>query len=202
MVMALESTPDIARPVVPRVFEPVDLSFLLQRVADGDRESLKSIYNLIAPRLFAVLLRMVKRREVAEDLLQDVFVTVWSKAHLFDLKRGSAEVWLFSITRRKAIDRLRISSRETVGALDDVASLEPQSTAYVVTVDAETYMSVKRCLKTLKPDVHEALRLCYLLGLTHEELAVEMKVPLGTAKAWIRRGLAELRDLLHRHEPD
>jgi RNA polymerase sigma-70 factor (ECF subfamily) len=161
--------------------------------------ALKAVHRLIGPRLFAVLIRMVKRREVAEDLLQDVFVTIWTKAHQFDCRRGNAEVWLFSIARRKAVDRLRLSTRESVGLDTDVATLEPQSATYAV-VDAETCMAVKRCLKTLKPDVHQALQLCYALGMTHEELAAEMKVPLGTAKTWVRQGLMQLRDYMTGHE--
>ena len=184
-----------------RVPEPVNLNFLLERVANSDKAALKSLYGLISARLFAVLLRMVRRREVAEDLLQDVFVTVWRKAHQFDVRRGNAETWLFSVTRRKAIDRLRISQREVLGLLDDVATLEPQYEIISGFGDPESYITVRKCLDSLKPDVNRALQLCYTFGLTHEELAAEMQVPVGTAKSWIRRGLAQLRDALSGYEP-
>jgi RNA polymerase sigma-70 factor (ECF subfamily) len=184
----------------PRVSEPADLNALLESVATGDKPALKTLYNLISARLFAVLLRMVRRRDVAEDLLQDVFLTVWRKAHQFDARRGNAEVWLFSVTRRKAIDRLRISMRETVGLYDDVAITEPQSDVYAGFGDTENYISVRKCLKDLRPDVHRALQLCYVFGLTHEELAEEMQVPVGTAKSWVRRGLAQLKESLSGHE--
>lgn len=183
----------------PCVSEPDGLNSLLERVASGDRPALKSLYGQIAGRLFAVLLRMVSRREVAEDLLQDVFVTVWRKAHQFDVRRGNAEAWLFSITRRKAIDRLRISYREVVGRDEDVATLETCSDPYGGWCDTEMHMTVRACLQTLRPDVHRALQLCYTYGLTHEELAAEMKVPVGTAKSWVRRGLAHIRDSLTEH---
>ncbi|MGA9657890.1 MAG: sigma-70 family RNA polymerase sigma factor [Asticcacaulis sp.] len=179
--------------------EPADLNLLLERVATGDRAALKSVYTLISSRLFAVLIRMVRRREVAEDLLQDVFVTVWRKAHQFDAGRGNAEVWLFSITRRKAIDRLRISHRETLGLIEDVATYEAQPDACAEWTQRETYISVQKCLADLKPDVNRALHLCYTYGLTHEELAVEMGVPVGTAKSWIRRGLAQMKVYLDEH---
>ncbi|WP_443749809.1 RNA polymerase sigma factor [Asticcacaulis solisilvae] len=181
--------------------EPASLNMLLERVAEGDKPALKSLYGQVAARLFAVLLRMVNRREVAEDLLQDVFVTVWRKAHQFDARRGSAEAWLFSMTRRKAIDRLRISYREVVGRDEDIAMLEPYSDGYGGWHDTETHMTIRACLKTLRPDVHRALQLCYTYGLTHEELAAEMKVPVGTAKSWVRRGLAQIRDSLNGHGP-
>jgi RNA polymerase sigma-70 factor (ECF subfamily) len=186
--------------VSPRVTEPVNLNFLLERIANGDKPALKSLYGLISPRLFAVLLRMVRRREIAEDLLQDVFVTVWRKASQFDSRRGNAEAWLFSVTRRKAIDRLRISHREVIGLSADVATLEPQSDIYAGWSDTESHMAVRKCLTTLKPDVNRALELCYKFGLTHEELAAELKVPVGTAKSWVRRGLAQLKESLDGYE--
>lgn len=174
--------------------DAVNLNFLIERVAEHDRSALKSLYGLISPRLFAVLLRMVRRREVAEDLLQDVFVTVWKKAHLFDVARGNAYAWLFSMTRRKAIDRLRISSREVLGGdSDDICFDAEPDTRWT---EAENHIALKRGLQTLRPEVHRALQLCYTYGLTHEELAVEMKVPVGTAKSWVRRGLAQLRECL------
>lgn len=199
MITALDAVAPAPARVAPPVTEGVDLNFLIERVAARDASALKAVHRLIGPRLFAVLIRMVKRRDVAEDLLQDVFVTIWSKAHQFDVRRGNAEVWLFSITRRKAIDRLRISMRESVGADMDVATAEPQSSIHAP-VDAETCISVRRCLNMLKPDVHRALRLCYALGMTHEELAAEMKVPLGTAKTWVRQGLLQMKDYLTGHE--
>ena len=199
IIAAIE--PTAAAPAqAARMAEPVNLNFLLERVAEGDKSALKSLYILISPRLFAVLMRMVRRREVAEDLLQDVFVTVWRKAFQFDCRRGNAEVWLFSITRRKAIDRLRISYRERLGLIDDVATLEPQSDIYAGWPFTETHITVRRCLANLKPDVTRALELCYTYGLTHEELAAEMQVPVGTAKSWIRRGLAQMKEYLDGNE--
>ncbi|MDV6331149.1 RNA polymerase sigma factor [Asticcacaulis sp. 201] len=200
MISVLE--PAVVSPPKPRVrvVELVNLNFLLERVANGDKPALKSLYDLISARLFSVLLRMVRRREVAEDLLQDVFVTVWCKAHQFDARRGNAEAWLFSMTRRKAIDRLRISYREVIGLTEDVATLEPQSDIYTGWNDTEVHMAVRHCMMTLKPDVNRALELCYKFGFTHEELAAELKVPVGTAKSWVRRGLAQLKDALDEYE--
>lgn len=182
-----------ARPIVN---EPVNLNFLLERIAEGDKTALKTLYNLTMPRLSAVLVRMVRRQEVADELLQDVFVTVWSKASQFDVRRGSAEVWLFSIARRKAIDRLRISRREVLGLEDDIATLEPHSDIYFTGTDIETTLAVKHCIADLTPEVKKAMQLCYTFGLTHEELAEVMKVPVGTAKSWVRKGVMHLKDCL------
>lgn len=202
MGIALHDTSAAAIPAkaVRIMGETPTLNLLLERIAGGHKPALKSLYELISPRLFAILLRMVKRREVAEDLLQDVFVTIWRKAHQFDVRRGNAESWLFSMTRRKAIDRLRISYRESPGLAADAATVDVVSDIYAGWSDAENFMAVRRCLENLKPDVIRALCLCYGLGLTHEELALEMNVPVGTAKSWVRRGLAQLREYLDGHE--
>lgn len=184
----------VAKTVMPADTDVINLNFLIERVAEGDRPALKTLYNLISPRLFAILLRMVRRREVAEDLLQDVFVTIWKKAPSFDVTRGNAYAWLFSMTRRKAIDRLRLSYREVLsGDAEDLVLAGQTDTRWN---DAEIHIALKRALQGLKPDVRRALQLCYTLGLTHEELAGEMQVPVGTAKSWVRRGLAQLKECL------
>ncbi|MBP2157852.1 MULTISPECIES: sigma-70 family RNA polymerase sigma factor [Asticcacaulis] len=170
------------------------LNTLLIRVAEGDPTALKALYQDTAGRLFAILTRMVKRRDVAEELLQDTFVTVWQKASQFDPERGEANAWLSSIARRKAIDRLRVSQREKIGLdaiFDCVGASEERES---VPVDPETRITLSHLRKYLKPDVNRALELCYVIGLTHEELAEELNVPLGTAKSWVRRGLNQLKD--------
>ncbi len=181
-------------PILFSVADSFNLDFLLPRIACGDRDALKSLYGRISPHLFGILLRMVRRRDVAEDILHDVFVTVWHKAYQFDARRGCAQAWLIAMTRRKAIDRLRRAAREVVGADEDVAGMELQDA--VGWTDTTMCLAVRRGLGTLKPEFNRALELCYEYGLTHEEVAREMKVPLGTAKSWVRRGLAELRECL------
>lgn len=177
---------------IPTACEP-DLDGLLQAVATGDRQALKALYDIISPRLFAILLRMVRRRDIAEELLHDTFVTIWKKAHQFDCRRGNARAWLFSMTRRKAIDRLRVADRERLGLDDDIASLEQADESWASRLDSETHITLARAVDALRPEVRRAVRLCYYHGLTHEELAYEMEVPLGTAKSWIKRGLAQMK---------
>ena len=170
------------------------LNAQLLRVAERDPSALKAVYDVTAGRLLAILNRMVQQRDVAEDLLQETFVTVWQKATQFDPERGDACAWLSAIARRKAIDRLRVSQREISGldaVLDCIeAGVDPERIA----IDPETRITLSHLRKYLKPEVNRALELCYVVGLTHEELAEEMNVPLGTAKSWVRRGLNQLKD--------
>lgn len=181
------------RPCISASDDEPDLDRLLTAIAVGDRQALKSLYGAIAPRLFAILVRMVRRREVAEDLLQDTFVTIWKKAHQFDSRRGNARAWLFSMTRRKAIDRLRVANRESLGLEGDVASFDSTDELWAPGLDSETQITLGRAIDALRPEVSRAMKLCYYHGLTHEELADELKVPLGTAKSWIKRGLAQMK---------
>ncbi len=173
-----------------------DLNMLLPKVAEGDRSALKAIYDEAAPRLFAILMRMVRRREAAEDLLQDTFVTIWSKAYQFDALRGDAQAWLSAIARRKAIDRLRVVNREITGLDAVIDSLTNRPDRTYGDLDAETHLTLRTQQQLLKPEINRAIELCYGLGLTHEELADELNVPLGTAKSWLRRGLAQLKESL------
>lgn len=196
MAAVLEVVPVTAKAAGLRVSEPPNLNTLLERIASRDRVALKTLYTHAMPRLYALLLRMVRRPEVADDLMQDVFVTVWTKAYQFDAGRGSAEVWLYSIARRKAIDRLRLSHREMLGITQDAATFEWPTAVFADEVDRETFLTVQNCLETLTPDIKKAMQLCYTFGLTHEELAAEMRVPVGTAKTWVRKGLLHLKECL------
>ena len=183
-------------PAVTQPAQRSDLNLLLNNVAAGNRTALKALYHAAGPRLFAVLVRMTRSREIAEDLLQDTFVSIWRKAYQFDAARGNAMTWLYSIARRKAIDRLRMSNREVIGVLEDVACDDNAFDVPVDAVDAESKISMQRYLETLKPDIRRAIRLCYAYGFTHEELATHLNVPLGTAKSWVKQGLQRLKLLM------
>ncbi len=170
-----------------------DRDCALAKIACGDRNALKCLHHDVAPQIFGVLLRIVRERQAAEDLLQETFVTIWTKAHLFDAERGSADAWLFAIARRKAIDRIRRFGREPVTFVEDFDVNHVNIASTPSTPDPETGMTIRRCLAGLGPNIRKALILSFAYGLTHEELAATMHVPLGTAKTWIRRGIAELR---------
>ncbi len=177
------------KPVANHLMDDSKLSLLLQDVTDGDKAALKGVYDLTANRLFKLLLRIVGRREIAEDLLQDVFITVWQKAGQFDASRGSASGWLLSLTRRKAIDFLRSVKRENLCDDTDVAGEDRGSDWNRMNIDMRLHIHMRK----LRPDYSRALMLCFQLGLTHEELAEHLDVPLGTAKSFVKRGIAELK---------
>jgi RNA polymerase sigma-70 factor (ECF subfamily) len=174
------------------------LAAALVRVAAGDRAALRMVYQDTSAKLFGVLLRILNDRSEAEDVLQDVFVTVWRKAASFDPGKASPITWLVTIARNRAIDRLRSSgaSRRTepIEAADDVRDPAPVAAEHVER--AQEQHRLVHCLEELEARHAAAIRAAFLDGATYEELAQRMSVPLGTMKSWIRRGLLKLRACL------
>ncbi len=172
----------------------------LARVAAGDRAALRLVYQDTSAKLFGVCLRILNDRGEAEDVLQDVYVTVWRKAAAFDPGRASPITWLVAIARNRAIDRLRSSAvsrrMEPIEAADAVSDPSPGAVERVEL--AQQQRRLAGCLEELEARQAAAIRAAFLDGATYEELAARMSVPLGTMKSWIRRGLLKLRACLER----
>src|SRR4051794_40914266 len=176
------------------------LAAALARVAGGDRAALRIVYQDTSAKLFGVCLRILNDRSEAEDVLQDVYVTVWRKAASFDPARASPITWLVAIARNRAIDRLRSSAgsrrSEPIESAEDVRDDAPGALDLVVA--AEQQERLKTCLGELEERHSAVIRSAFLDGVTYEQLAQRMEVPLGTMKSWIRRGLMKLRTCLER----
>jgi RNA polymerase sigma-70 factor (ECF subfamily) len=174
-----------------------ELEMLLARCAAGDAAALETLYARTAPMLLAILMRMLRRRDAAEDALQDVFVSVWQRARQFDPIRGRPLAWLISMTRYRAID-LQRASRPAV-ALSEVSALEPRLQSEDALDGAEMLGAgalLLRCLEQLAAPQRRCLVLAYQEGLTHSEIARAVNEPLGTVKSWVRRSLLALRRCL------
>ena len=177
--------------------DSAELEALLARCAARDRTALATLYARVAPLLLAVLTRMLKRRDAAEDALQDVFVSVWQRAHQFDPIRGRPLAWLVSMARYRAID-LQRAARPAL-ALSDVSTLEPQLQSQSPAEGGEllgTGALLLRCLEQIAAPQRRCLMLAYQDGLTHSEIARAVNEPLGTVKSWVRRSLIALRRCL------
>ncbi len=179
-----------------------DHAAALAACARGERWALRALYEHEASRLLGVALRIVRDRGRAEDVLHDAFVSVWTRASSFDAARGSARGWIHSIVRHRALDVVRAGARE-VGA--DEEALEAMDTqASMAAADAvasalELRASLGRlehCLEALEPSRRACIVLAYVDGCSHGEISARLSTPLGTVKAWIRRGLAALRECL------
>jgi RNA polymerase sigma-70 factor (ECF subfamily) len=167
---------------------------LLRRCAGSDSVALQRLYELTAPTLFACLTRMLRRRSLAEEVLQDVFVTIWQHAGHFRPERGRPMTWLMSIARYRAIDLLR---HERLGAV--LVTDIPQGASVVEESeeDASAFLPgarlLERCLALLTREQRHCLELAFVGGSSHADIARRMGSPLGTVKSWIRRALQSLR---------
>lgn len=167
-------------------------------LSSGDRSALSAIYELTSAKLFGTILRIVRSRERAEDLLQDVYVRVWRKASTFDPAKGKPMTWLCTIARNIALNDVRRARRSAEIASDVLPEIEDEdlqpSDEWLC--DKQDFIALKHCLETLSSDHRRSIVMAYFEGYTHSELADETDVPLGTMKSWIRRGLAGLRGCL------
>lgn len=182
------------------------LDVWLKAVAAGDRKAFAKLYAATSGRIFAVLLRVLQRRELAEEALQDSYVRIWLKASSFDPDKSAALTWMSSIARHRALDLLRShQAEESLPMSDDQGSESPLPRSVFVderenpgerAEEDQALERLQRCMKHMDPAQRRALELAYFDGYTHEELAEIMQVPLGTVKARIRRGLARLRGVI------
>ena len=170
---------------------------LLADTAQGNRAAFQQLYRVSSPRLFAVALRLMCRRDLAEDVLQDAYVSIWRKAGQYRPDRGEPLAWMCRIVRNRAIDKLRAEApRREMAKLEDVpesALADPESEN---ASPERPGASLRACLGKLKADQRRSIILAFYYGMSHDELAAHMDVPLGTVKSWIRRGLLQLKDQL------
>ncbi|HZQ01457.1 MAG TPA: sigma-70 family RNA polymerase sigma factor [Reyranella sp.] len=171
------------------------LALLLADIAAGSEPSFARLYELTAGRLLSIARGIVGgRSDVAEDILQESFIRVWRWAHRFDPGKGMAYAWLVRIVRNRALSaREQLHRREDGHGEPDAETLvaeeiDPADRA----LQSEQARRVKSCLANLPANHRRSVSLVYFEGLTHRELAERLGVQLGTAKSWVRRGLAQM----------
>jgi RNA polymerase sigma factor (sigma-70 family) len=186
-----------------------DLSRLLARASLGDRAAFATLYQRTSPHLFAVVLRINRDRAQAEDVLQEVYINVWRAAKTFDAAQSQPLTWLTSIARNRAIDSLRRSQARPqiqVQRASENADAEEDS-VYDTVADsaagplellsrAADARALGNCMERLTSLQRQSLALAFYQGLSHAEVAEQMRQPLGTVKSWVRRALLGLKDCL------
>ena len=170
------------------------LADYLDRIAVGDKARFEALYRLTAPRLWAVVRRMVVQKQPAEDVLQETYLTIWRKAHLFDRTAGDALGWMTTIARHRAIVWLRQPGNAARKGI--IARAFEDDEAIAAEGTPEGSVLFKELMDRLTCDQRESLLLVYLYGMTQEEISIALDVPLGTIKSRVRRGLIALKDLL------
>jgi RNA polymerase sigma-70 factor (ECF subfamily) len=158
---------------------------LVESVARGSRLALKRLYDLESRRLYGIALRIVRRPEVAADVLQEAFIQIWQNARSYSQERGAAEAWLTGIVRFRALDAVRKTGREVLsGDVIERIGAEAEASA------------LRRCLGNLDDVQRRSVVLAFVDGYSHAEIAARIAEPLGTVKSRIRRGLAALKKCL------
>jgi RNA polymerase sigma factor (sigma-70 family) len=185
-----------------------ELSRLLARSGLGDRAAFAQLYERSSAHLFGVILRINRDRAQAEDVLQEVFVNVWRAAQSFDAAQSQPLTWLTSIARNRAIDSLRrkqaepqtqpaplsADADEERDVYDDVADTAPGPLALLS--QASDARALSRCMEGLSAQQRQSVALAFYDGLSHAEVAEQMRQPLGTVKSWVRRALLALKSCL------
>ena len=178
------------------------LAALLSRVSLSDQRAFEELYRLTSAHLYAVALRIVGERAIAEEIVQEAYVNVWHHAGTYDAARSQPLTWLMAIARNRALDLKRRREVDTMGlpgADDNGPGIEfpadgpPPVDLLLAGADAR---AIRDCIETLEPGPRQAIALAFFHGLSHGELAAHLREPLGTVKSWIRRGLGKLRRCL------
>jgi RNA polymerase sigma factor (sigma-70 family) len=174
-----------------------EVTAIIGRCATGDRTALKRLFDTEAPRMIGVAERILRRRALAEEAMQDAFVQVWRRASSFDPKLGSGRTWLYTILRNRSLNILRNESRTELSSDDaqfDRPSEDDDPETVVMKLGEATRL--RACLEKLEPARRKAIVMAYSSGLSHGELAGRLNLPLGTIKSWIRRGMQTLKECL------
>lgn len=176
---------------------PSDITALLSRVAARDRVAFSDVYRATAPKLYGIILRILHRRDLADEVLQEVYVKIWDRAGDFDSRLSSPMTWMATIARNRALDEIR---RKTPASIEDhpelldVASTEESALAAVMRGEDGRHLA--DCLSKLEANRRQMVVLAYCEGLSRDELAEKFGQPVNTIKTWLRRSLAQLKGCL------
>jgi RNA polymerase sigma-70 factor, ECF subfamily len=182
--------------------DPGELQQLLARTALGDRAAFRQLYEASAPRLLGVALRLLNRRDQAEDVLQEAYVSVWHQAGGYTAAVSAPMTWLTAIVRNRALDLLRSEARHPTEVLDEAEDgahrqlPDDRPNPLGLLEQAASALQIRGCLASIDGPQKQCLALAYYHGLSHSELAAQLGSPVGSVKVWLRRGLELLRRCL------
>ncbi len=178
---------------------PARLAGLLAQCALRDQRAFADLYRLTSPKLYGVALRILRRQDWAEEVLQECYVSIWNHAANYAVQKSAPLTWMTSIVRNRCLDWLRRPRPEATGDEYDIAVEAWQDDApgpmeqMLASSDAA---ALARCLQQLESKQRQSIMLAFFNGLSHSELATHMRQPLGTVKTWVRRGLERLKGCL------
>jgi RNA polymerase sigma-70 factor (ECF subfamily) len=181
----------------PEVEKEVEL---LRRISNGDGSALSSFYDLYSGLLFSIAVKVLNDAKEAEDVLQEVFMQIWNKADTYNPLLGKPVSWAVTLTRNKAIDRIRASQRRSQllaqAAVEADLSPDNSPSANERMHGRENAEKIRSVVAALPSDQRRAIELAFYSGLTQDQISKTLQEPLGTIKARIRRGMLKLREKL------
>jgi RNA polymerase sigma-70 factor (ECF subfamily) len=184
--------------------DPLTLQQLLTRVALGERAAFRRLYDMTAPSLFGVALRIVRRRDRAEEVVQDAFVNVWNRAGGYQAAMSAPMTWLSAIVRNRALDEVRSEARHRTQPIEDDErdrageTADEQPSPLAMLEQAADQLAIRDCLAEIEGVQRQCLALAYYHGLSHAEVAAKIGSPIGSVKVWLRRGLQRMKRCLDR----
>lgn len=175
-----------------------ELAGLLAASGLRDRGAFERLYRATSPKLFGVALRILRRRDWAEEILQDCYVSIWHHAQTYNPGLAQPMTWMTSIVRNRCLDWLRRPLLEVADEDDAAANAAPGSLPGPLAEleRATEAAAIRRCLEALDAKHRQSIALAYYDGLSHSEIASRLQAPLGSVKTWVRRGLARLKSCL------
>ena len=177
----------------------LQLADLLAQSALKNHNSFKELYSLTAAKLYGVALRILRRQDWAEEVLQECYVNIWNHAGDYAAAKSAPLTWMTSIVRNRCLDWLRRPRTEATGEEYDVAieAWQDDTPGPMEQLAASSEAAaLARCMQQLEAKQRQSIMLAFFNGLSHTELASHMKQPLGTVKTWVRRGLERLKGCL------
>lgn len=173
---------------------------VIAQAARGEVQALATLYDRYAGLLLSMANRMLGDKTMAEDLVQDVFMEVWRRAHAFDSSRGSVRTWLLVRLRSRALDRLRSARHRREVTVDDVGPREPAPAPEDPELSPDRAL-VRQAIASLPDDQRRVIELSYFQGLSSSEIAAQMGSPLGTVKSRTAAALSKLRAAMSEARP-
>ena len=175
-----------------------DLIEALERTAGGDLAAFKTVYAATSLKLYGIVVRILGRSDLAEEVLQEVYVRVWQRAGDFDAATSSPITWLATIARNRALDEARRNTMRSLEDYPELLEVAGEDNPSAALEQSDELRRLYACLEGLEADKKEIVLLVYHHGLTREEIAIRLARPVATVKTWLRRSLAQLKDCLGR----
>ena len=176
---------------------PAELVWLIAAVAKGDEVAFERLYAATRAKLFGVVLRILRRQDLAEEVIQEAYVKIWNGAGLFNPGLSSPITWMASIARNRAIDVVRkrgeVSIEEEPGAMEVAADSPDPLARREMTEELKRLLE---CIGRLEPDRQKLVLLAYYNGWSREQLAAKFEAPVNTVKTWLRRSMMDIRGCL------